>query len=156
MVSRQRDIGAFLKAEQALAAATLVGSTTATAVNGDTIDRLSYDDLLLSGKVCIQYDLTNFSTGETVTFLSNLQDSPTSTAWTDFLDRDDSTGVSLTVTQASTGVTTASGVFAYDADFSNAERYVRVQFNHQFGSTAADATYGGQLIFGGSDFNPPS
>lgn len=162
MTSFQRDIGAYITPKNALNPVTVTAGTTADAneYEGHIIDRRSdLDDLLLSAKVVLNYDASLGTTGASLTLASNIQHSDTtaSSAFSDYDDKDGSTGASVTETRTTAGNASPSGVLAYDVDLSSAKRYVRVQATPTLSATATDtADIGGVIVFGGSDQPPAS
>jgi hypothetical protein len=156
MVSRHHDIGSQIKSVYAFDTQAAVDSTSS--VTGASIDRLS-NEVFLSGKVCIHVASTMTSTGS-FAVTATVQDSPTSTAWTDYAYAQQGSTVATysTVfgTIAATAAQSVTGTMEFDVDLGAAAQYVRVNVvGDHTGSTTSRATYGGVFILGGGDFRPP-
>ncbi len=156
MTATQLGAGAYLVTRNALNPVTITAGTTADAQerNGSIIDRLAFNDLILSCKVALPYNMA-LSTADTGTLAANFQDSDTtaSTAFADYADKDGSTGVSVVRTTAGP----LGSILEFDVDLSSAKQFVRVQVTPTMSSTATDTIdVGGVLIFGGGDNIPPA
>ncbi len=156
MTARQRDSGAYLVTRNALNPVTVTAGTTADGQerNGFIIDRLAFNDLILSCKVTLPYNMV-LSTADTGTVAANFQDSASSasTAFADYADKDGSTGVSVVRTTAGP----LDSILEFDVDLSSARQFVRVQVTPTMSSTATDTLdIGGVLVFGGGDNIPPA
>lgn len=159
MTSRQRDIGAYLKHENALNPVTVTAGTTADGQerNGHIIDRRAFADILLSAKVGILYDGAIATTAKTIIVASNLQHSLTteSTAFADYVDKTGTTGFTVTETRTTAGNGAPSDVLEYDVDLSSARRFLRIQVTPTLSSSVTDTVdLAAVITFGGADQNP--
>ncbi len=156
MTARQRDSGAYLVTRNALNAVVVTAGTTVSGqeVNGFIVDRLAFNDLILSVKVAIPFNLA-LSTADTGTLAARLQHSLTtaSTAFADFADKDGSTNNSVVTTTAGP----LDSILEFDVDLSSARQFVRVQVTPTLSSSVTDTLdYAGVLVFGGGDNIPPA
>ncbi|KKN90101.1 hypothetical protein LCGC14_0232140 [marine sediment metagenome] len=156
--SFQQDVGAYLHGVNALNPAVVTATTVAagTELDGVDINRLSDPvNLTVSAKVIIPYSYS-LAAAETATLKSNAQDGASTTAYTDYDDKDGSTANSVTVgSTATTAAQTGNGVLEYDLDLAAARQYVRIQLTPTFSATSADTNdVGGVMVFGGGTVLP--
>lgn len=130
MNPRTHDIGAYLQCITLAQAQEYTTANDSTAVDGIAIDRnLETNRFARSMKVAISYggvDMATASAGATIIW--NLQSGASTTAWTDYDDKDGTTGQSVTLTTADIGVSAGSGVDQADFDLGAAPRYLRLQY----------------------------
>jgi hypothetical protein len=155
-VAFQRDVGAYLKASNALNPATFTTTNDDAEQTGTNIDREAFSNHpALSCKVIIPYNASLAAT-ETLTVVSNFQHSSASSAgWADFDDKDGSTQNSVVTTTGTTAATTPAAVLTYDVDLSSAKRWVRIQITPTLSAASADTCgIAGTIVFGGENTLP--
>lgn len=152
-VAHMRNIGAWLKSVFAfpLTTAVAAGAGDATEVDGSAIDRLTLGALALSAKLVVVCQAT-LESGGTLSFIGNIQDSPTGTdQWSDF-------GTALASTVALTGgpgITEEEGTVELNINLSGAKQFVRSQVTPDLSATSTDtAEFSGVMVFGGADELP--
>jgi len=147
------DVGESLLAEFALlnAAATTAG----TAVNGKTIDRRANGSRYMSCVIHVPYQYL-LTSGVVLTMNAHLQDSPTSTAWTDFGSTVQATNTVKGLHTGATGGSSGFDVFARKVNIGQANRYVRARITPSCTvvSSVALCNYSGSITFGGAEVNP--
>lgn len=131
MNPRTHDIGAYLQCITLIAPTAYTTGNDGSEVDGIAIDRnLETNTFARSMKVGISYGGFSAATGgaETATIIWNLQSGASTTAWTDFDDKDGTTGQTVVLTTAAQDVAAGSGVSQADFDLGAAPRYLRLQY----------------------------
>jgi len=162
MNPRTHDFGAYCVTNLALTPQVVNSSTDGVETNGFAIDRNSLNRTVYrSAKVSIPHNFTFNATDATVTVTANVQDSPTSTAWTDYPDKDGSTAASvITVTGTTVSTGSVQNELEFDVDLGAADRYVRVQVTVDMSQTTSSTTtndttdVAGVWVFGGPPVLP--
>lgn len=151
----QYDIGSRLKGEASIDPIVITAGTTAdgTEINGNSADRLDLGNShAFSALGYVQYEGT-LAAGKTATIAANAQDSPSTTAWTDY-----GTAASTTIGSASsTAAQNIRGVLQVPLNLQGAERYLRVQATPTLSATGTDTLgLSAGFMFGGFDQIPYS
>ena len=158
MNPRTHNFGKYLTTVNADAPIVVLSSADGVESDGNAIDRNALTRTVYrSAKVSIPFT-TTLSTANSCIVAANVQDSPTSTAWTDYLAGVTSTGVTVTVLNSTGAVDQVlSHVLEFDVDLGAADRYVRTQITVTMDEAAADiCAIGAVWVFGGPPVLPGS
>jgi len=160
----QRDIGAYIAPEPALIPNVVVSGDNPDGVeqNGVNLDRLKYtpeSEPPLSAQLALNFNLAGGTTiAETWTVHVQVQDGPTTTAYTDVLLKDQSTAFDATIVfDTDDAAFVADSVLRVDVNLAGLRQHVRAQVTPAFvGTTAATKilNISGQWITGGSNIIP--
>ena len=158
-LATMRDIGAYLRGKYPFdpVVITAGAGSDGAQVDGDAIDRRAdVQHPVLSAKVLISSRLVAVAT-ETGTILANAQHAINSSGpWTDYDDKDESTGQSFTLgTTGSTASQDINTVSSFDLDLSGARRWIRIQVTPSLNTTATDTlAYAGVVVMGPGNVIP--
>lgn len=154
------DVGEYILSLTAVPS--LTATSTGTAVNGDSIDRLAQGSPYKSCQIVVPFSYIK-TTGVTGSMNAHLQDSAvsasTSTSWADFGSTVASAGSGVyTIAATTAAVTAGRGVYRRNVDITAARRYIRVRVTPLLTaatlSTVNLLRYMGVLVLGGSDEYP--